>query len=289
MLSMSSLFLTVFTALLPVFRSSINRCEGEMNPAMSVKQTVHKSSESAKSFRSKRLSKTGVNVNAVRQIFLDSFETVMFNANSSLQVTVSPYSSLSLEEFGNDPLLDDTHLCIMNVPRKDKTLNTSKARKRLTIPAAKHRRVHFASELEEVHFVTYPSKISKQRRWYQRVDYQAFKQDVRATIMAIYRAQGLLHQLDMKKFTVSGLEKSLSLQQVLARKRNGAVHVQAVLWQQAYGKDPIHIRQISELFTKSSMQRAHFRGVLDSELLGTFDKSESGIDFLEACPDPEYF
>lgn len=261
-----------------------------MKPAMSVKQTVHKasySSQSTKSSLSKRRSKTGVNV--AKQVLLNSFETVMINANFPSQVSLTPYTSLSSEKFGHELprllLSDDTHSTIMNLVPDDKT--SRKERNQLfLIPAARHRRVHFASELEEVHFMSYPSKICKRRRWYQRADYQAFKQDVRATITALNHAQGLLHQLDMKKFTISGLERSLSLRQVQARKRNGAIHVQAVLWQQTYDKDPMQIRQISELFTKSSMQRAHFRGMLDSDLLGTFDKRESGIDFLEECQDP---
>jgi hypothetical protein len=255
---------------------------------MSVKRAVYKSpstSVSAKFLLPKRRYKTGVNT--ATQFFLGSFENEMFHTSSPSRVSASPYMSLSFDDFDDDmpkfPLTeDDTHLCMMNFVCDGKTCSSATDRNHLVIPALKGRRVHFASELEEVHFVACPSAISRRRLWYQQTDYKSFKEDVRGTIMALYRAQGCLHQLDMKKFTVSGLEKSLSLQQVLARKRNGTVHVQAVLLQQTYYNDPMRIRQISELFTKSSMQRARFRGMLDSELLGTFDKGELGIDCFDA-------
>jgi hypothetical protein len=137
--------------------------------------------------------------------------------------------------------------------------------KNLSIPP-KNRTVHFALE-SEVHYVDYPCDEAITERWYQRADYLSFKQDTRATIIAIYRAEGQLHRLDMNQYTVSGLEKALSLKQVLARKRKTALHVRTVLCQQKHCNNPIQIRQISEFFTKPSMRRAHFRGILDRDLL----------------------
>lgn len=264
----------------------------DMKHAMSVKRTVQKSSSNELSPKSDLLKSQTKHFNAAKQNFLDYLEYIMINANYPSRVTASSFISLSFKEFSNKvpifPHTEDMPSCILNYVRDKMVGHNGGKLSQLNIPVDR-RRVRFALELEEVHYVNYPSATSKRQRWYEPADYLSFKEDIRATIMELYRARGLLNQLDMKKFTVSGLEKSLSLKQILARKRNGSIHVQTVLWQQTYCNDPMHIRQTSELFTKSSMQRARFRGMLDSELLGTFDKKQSEIDIFEAHKDPEYF
>lgn len=245
----------------------------------STKRTATKASSdlvSAKTFFSQR--HFNGDVIAARHTLLDSFEAPMFDFHSPSQVPASSYISLSADDFDSNlqglPLTSSPRGTIDFVPRGE-IITTDCGAKHFTIQAVKGRRVQFASKLEEVHYVTYPSEASKRKRWYQQADYTSFKQDVRATIMAISRAQGMLHHLDINEYTVSGLEKSLSLQQVIARKRKAAFHIHSVLRQQTYCNNPTHIRQISEIFTKSSMQCARLRGILDSALLCTLDEIES--------------
>lgn len=153
----------------------------------------------------------------------------------------------------------------------EKQLLQLSKRRKLSHP----RKVQFASKLEEVFYRTDSSlgnedddeMSTMNDRWYHRADYKAFKDDTRDTILAVYRAKGQLQLLDMNEYTVTGLEKSLSLGQVMARKRNSALHVYTVIMEQNYCSHPLHIRQVSELFTKQSIQRAYFRGVLDRGLL----------------------
>lgn len=129
------------------------------------------------------------------------------------------------------------------------------------------RRVHFAVDenVSLVRCVSYPLQDSV-NSWYQRADYAWFQQDTRWTIAAVRRVRGDLRQLNADQFTVTGLEKILSLRQARDRKRRTEIHVKTVVAEQ-YKHDANHLQQLSEFFSKQPLQRAHFRGILDQALL----------------------
>lgn len=147
------------------------------------------------------------------------------------------------------------------------------------VPSQKTYRVQFATSNEsgecEKYKRTLAASLSQQDRfqnsvncpgdelWYMPKDYISFKNETKATLIALHEAKGIVSQLDTKLFTITGLEKALTLRQVKGRKETFASFQQFVLQQQYnHMRRPEELRRICELYTKSASQRAHLRAVL---------------------------
>jgi hypothetical protein len=129
------------------------------------------------------------------------------------------------------------------------------------------RKVRFATPYEnKVHFVDYTSTASK--TWYNRTEYAKFKSDLKDTIIALYRSRGQLTTLDSNQYTFLGLERSLTHQQITGRKKLYSMYVQMIVQQQEYcWNDPMQLRDLSMMYSHSSVRRAQIRGMMDHDTL----------------------
>jgi hypothetical protein len=117
----------------------------------------------------------------------------------------------------------------------------------------------------------YRSPEDAKQSWYHSAEYNAFDQERKRTVAALYEVHGDLTCLDPTVFTVSGLEHHLYRQQMVERRAKTLMHVRSVLKQQYENKcsginDPESLRYISQLFSTQPCKRAHLRGILDYTL-----------------------
>ena len=106
--------------------------------------------------------------------------------------------------------------------------------------------------------------------WYQEKDYLYFENDNRLTVLALRKARGDLRMLDPRRYTVTGLEKMLTRQQMVHRKLQTVRHVQTVVEAQRQSsgqQDEEQLKAISQMLSKQTIQRAHLRAALDVSLL----------------------
>lgn len=174
-----------------------------------------------------------------------------------LQWDESPRTSMHILDLSATTTLLDDNGCNMR----------SISPPKLPAMGLQQRKVRFATPYEnKVHFVDYTSTASK--TWYNRTEYAKFKSDLKDTIIALYRSRGQLTSLDSNQYTFLGLERSLTHQQITGRKKLYSMYVQMIVQQQEYcWNDPRQLRDLSMMYSHSSVRRAQIRGMMDHDTI----------------------
>ena len=167
------------------------------------------------------------------------------------------------------PTTNSNLICISSVPQSPiitRSAYTETSTSHESADINKRTVVCFAEPLIASVAYTHWNDDDVRHSWYHNHDYESFEHDTRLTVLALQHARGDLRKLDPRQYTVSGLEKNLTRDQMYHRRLQTARHVQTVLDAQRQS-DAEQLKAISEMLSKQTMLRAHLRAALDQTLL----------------------